>query len=156
MALQKGLGGAQSGYCYCTMSTCCKNPATREAFAFAIITKVVKTVPYDVNLAERWACIGPYQNTAMSKAPIDSALAWAREIQRLGKSQTWWLNNCIWIDQCNTVIPAAKRTAFDQQQKAMGKHKKLISSDARQCSKYLKAVAYAGKKNGQTKGNCGV
>ena len=43
------------------------------------------------------------------------------------------------------MIPAAKRTPFDQQQAAMGRHKRWISGDARQYSGNLKAAPYAGK-----------
>ena len=51
----------------------------------------------------------------------------------------------MWIDPCNTVIPAAKRTVFDQQQAAMGRSRRWISSDARQYSRNLRAAPYAGK-----------
>jgi hypothetical protein len=121
------------------------NPATGEAFTSPTITKVFKTMCYDVRPAKPWAFSSPYQKTALPNALIDQRLAWAKEIQRLGKSPIWYLNNCIWMDPCNTVIPAAKRTVFDQQQKAMGRHKRWISSDARQYSRNLKAAAYAGK-----------
>ena len=121
------------------------NPATGEAFTSPTITKVFKTMCYDVMPAKPWAFSSPYQKTALPNALIDQRLAWAKEIQRLGKSPIWYLNNCIWMDPCNTVIPAAKRTVFDQQQKAMGRHKRWISSDARQYSRNLKAAAYAGK-----------
>ena len=121
------------------------NPATGEAFTSPTITKVFKTMCYDVKPSEPWAFIGPYQKTALPKPLIDQRLAWAKEIQRQGKSPIWYYNNCIWVDPCNTVIPAAKRTVFDQQQAAMGRHKRWISSDARRYSRNLKAAPYAGK-----------
>ena len=123
------------------------NPFTRAAFIGPTITKVFKTMCYDVKPEEPWACQSPYQKTALPQPLIDQRLAWAKEIQRMGKSTTWYFNNCICMDPRNTVIPAAKRTVFDQQQKAMGRHKRWISNDARQYSRNLKAAAYAGKQN---------
>ena len=121
------------------------NPATRIPFTAPTISKVFKTMCYDVKPEEPWACQSPYQKTALPQPIIDQRLAWAKEIKKLGKSPMWYMNNCIWMDPCNTVVPAAKRTVFDQQQKAMGRHKRWISKDARQYSRNLKAAAYAGK-----------
>ena len=121
------------------------NPATKVAFTAPTIAKVFKTMCCDVKPEEPWACQSPFQKTALPQPLIDQRLAWAKEIQKLGKSPTWYMNNCIWMDPCNTVIPAAKRTVFDQQQKAMGRHKRWISKDARHYSRNLKAAAYAGK-----------
>ena len=121
------------------------NPATGEAFTSPTITKVFKTMCYDVKPSAPWACQSPLQKTALPQPLIDQRFAWAKAIQELGRSPTWYFNNCIWMDPCNTVIPAAKRTVFDQQQAAMGRHKRWISSDARQYSRNLKAAPYAGK-----------
>ena len=122
-----------------------KNPATGEVFTSPTIAKVFKTMCYDVKPSEPWAFLSPYQKTALPQPLIEQRLAWAKHIEGQGKSATWFFNNCIWIDPCSTVIPAAKRTVFDQQQAAMGRHKKWISSDARQYSRNLKAAPYAGK-----------
>ena len=121
------------------------NPATGSPFTCPTISKVFKTMCYDKKPSKPWEFSSPYQKTALPEAVIAQRLAWAKKIKKMGRTPAWFLNNCVWIDPCNTVIPAAKRTVFDQQQAAMGRSRRWISSDARQYSRNLRAAPYAGK-----------
>ena len=72
-----------------------------------------KSICYDKKPSKPWEFTRPYQKTALPEAVIAQRLAWAKKIKKIGRSPAWFLNNCVWIDPCNTVIPAAKRTVFD-------------------------------------------
>ena len=101
------------------------NPQTGVAFTAPSIAKVFRTQCYDVKADEPWAYTTPCQKTALPPAIIEARSVWAREIQKLNHSDKWYFRNCIWLDPCSTVIPAARRTVFDQQQAAKGTANKL-------------------------------
>ena len=55
------------------------NPATGGAFTSPTITKVFKTMCYDVKPTKPWALIGFYQKTALPKPLIDQRFARAKD-----------------------------------------------------------------------------
>ena len=121
------------------------NPATGEPFTPPTILKVIRTMCYDTNPSQPWDFLRPYQKTALPNELISERLKWAQTIQRMGRSAAWYFNNCIWIDPCSTVVPAAKRTIFDQTQLARGNRRRCMSRDTRRYSRNLRAAPYAGK-----------
>ena len=121
------------------------NPETGESFSVPTVTKVFKTLCYDQDPTVPWSFASPFQKTALPPNIIQDRLAWAKKVKAMNKTPAWYFRNCIWVDPCSTVIPAAKRTVFDQQQATKGKGKRWISSDAKKYSRNLRAAPYAGK-----------
>ena len=121
------------------------NPRTKRPFTAPTIAKVLKRQCFDESPDDPWKCISPYCKSALSPELIEARLTWAKTLQSRGYSARWCFHNLIWMDPCNTVIPAAKRTIFDQQQSAKGKRKRWMSKGARMKSRNLRATPYAGK-----------
>lgn len=121
------------------------NPSTGEPFSPNLILDVFRSLCYDLDPEHPWKFVTPYQKTALPSAAIQARFTWAQHMKRMKRKSGWYHQNCIWMDPCNTVIPAAKRTIFDQDQAAKGRHKRWMSQDTRKYSRNLKASSYAGK-----------
>ena len=121
------------------------NPSTGDFFTAPTISRVFKELCYDDSPADPWAHTKPYQKTALPKELIAARLRWASRIKQLARKPSWYFENCIWMDPCNTVIPAAKRTVLDHAQASKGKRKRWMSNGSRMKSRNLLATPYAGK-----------
>jgi len=122
-----------------------KNPRTKRFFSAPTIAKVLKERCFDERPEDPWVCVNPCSKTALPPEVIVARAKWAKTLRRNGRTAQWYFNNCIWLDPCNTVIPAAKRTIFDHQQSSKGKRKRWMSKGSRKKSRNLQATPYAGK-----------
>ncbi len=121
------------------------NKATGGYFTAPTLTKVFKELCFDEKPSDPWAHTKPYQKTALPREVIAARLRWAIQLKKLERAPQWYSRNCVWVDPCNTVIPAARRTVFDHAQAAKGKRKRWMSSGSRMKSRNLMATPYAGK-----------
>lgn len=121
------------------------NTVTGEPFSPQLVLDVFRSMCYDLDPQHPWQFVTPYQKTALPSAAIEARLAWAKIIKQMNRQPGWYHHHCIWMDPCNTVIPAAKRTIFDQDQATKGKHKRWMSQNSRRYSRNLRASSYAGK-----------
>ena len=125
------------------------NPLTNLPFSTPTLSKVLRERAYDKDPTDAWIYTTPLAKSALSEDVITARLAWARKLKQLNKQlhrdAQWYCDHVIWIDPCNTVVPAAKRTIFDQAQAARGKSKRWMSKGSKRKSRNLRATPYAGK-----------
>ena len=123
------------------------NPETDRPFSAKVLLEVFKSRCYDEHPDKPWAHIAPNQKTALSPELQLARHQWAEDMLSKGHQARWYLNHCIWLDPCSSIIPGSQKTAFDHQQARFGKRKRWMSEGSKGKSRNLKPSPYAGKQS---------
>ena len=119
------------------------NPKTGQLYTAPIVSKVFKEHCYDESKADKWLLLGSRHKAALPPELIEEREKWARKVKYLGHTSAWYHKHLVWFDPCNTVVPAAKRTIFDHDQKSKGERKCWMSKGSKMKSQNLVATPYA-------------
>ena len=128
---------------HCTKATL--NVGTNGPFSAQVILDVFKTSCYDDDPGKPWSHLPPSQKTALSPELKVSREEWAETMLGKGHQSRWYLNHCVWLDPCSTIVPGSKKTAFDHQQATFGKRKRWMSAGSKNKSRNMRPSPYAGK-----------
>ena len=120
MALKRSGAEVSVGAVLARAPKAATNPKTGQLYTAPTISKVFKEHCFDEGEADPWLLLGPCHKAALPPWLIEERKKWAEKVKRLGHTSAWYHKNCVWLDPCNTAIPAAKRTVFDHGQNSKG------------------------------------
>ena len=118
------------------------NPRTQKPFCDKSIRKVFLEDCYDFVPEHPWKFQAPLQNNFLPEDVKAHRLSMASDIlERVphGDDGAWWYRHVVWFDPCASILPRSRRQYDKMRRAALGNRKRLISDDAREYSRNLRA-----------------
>ena len=97
------------------------NPATEKPFGKKRVYQVLRERCYDEDPDKPWVHKARYSKAALTDEQQAKRYKFGEKVQERGHSESWYYNNVVWTDLCNTIQATTEQAATEQALARKGK-----------------------------------
>ena len=97
------------------------NPDTQRPVSRKRVYSVLRQDCYDEAAEEPWKHKARYSKAALPKDVMEKRFAFARHVASWKRTSSWFYNNVVWTDICNSILPRSEKKSSEQALARKGK-----------------------------------
>ena len=97
------------------------NPDTQRPVGKKRVYEVLRQDCYDEGAEEPWKHKARYSKIAFPVGMMEKRLAFAKHVASWKRTPTWFYNNVVWTDLCNSILPRSEKKSSEQALARKGK-----------------------------------